>query len=896
MPTPPREDVFSLGDDGLPSGVVTFLFTDVEGSTRLWDRHPDAMRAALERHDILLRAAIDAQGGHVFKATGDAFFAAFHRPQDALRAALDAQIALHAEPWSLPAGDGLRVRMALHTGAAQRRGGDYFGLPLSRAARLLAAAHGGQTLVSEAGAALLDGLMPGEASLHSLGRHRLKDLAQPQEVFALRAPGLADGFPPLRSLEAFAHNLPAQLTSFVGREAEMRDARARLGGTRLLTLTGTGGAGKTRLALQVAADALDGFPDGAWLTELAALADPALVTQAVAGVLGVREEADRPLRQSLADSLQSKRLLLLWDNCEHLVESCARLADWLLRACPGVIILATSRESLDIGGEAVLALSSLPLPGGPPPPPPDELLRFDSVRLFVERATEAQASFRFSAGNAQAVASVCSRLDGIPLALELAAARVRVLTPAQISDRLDDRFRLLTGGSRTALPRQQTLRALIDWSYDLLAPAEQTLLRRLSVFAGGWPLEAAEAVCAGGDVEDWEVLDLLARLVAKSLVVAEPPEGGQVRYRLLENVRGYAHGRLAETGGEEALADRHAGWFLGRAEEAEPHLSGAAQAEWLGRLEQDRDNLRAALRRWQATDSARLLRLAGALSRFWYGRSYLSEGGGWLRAALDAAGPDADGGARGKALNGAGMLAWACGELDQSAALHAQDLALRREAGDDRGVARALANLGILAVDRKDMSGARVLFEESLGLYRALGNDDGVTVMLNNLGGLASDAGDHAESQRLLEEGLALFRQAGNAQGIAASLHNLGKVSLALDRPGAAKRYCRESLAVQQSVGNTQRIASSLANLAEAEAREGGLETACLLLAAAGGLLASSGIPPMPADFDREAALAQIRLGLGEEAFRAAWERGRRMSQEQVLRFVLGDGADMPPL
>ncbi len=357
MPTPPREDVFSLGDDGLPSGVVTFLFTDVEGSTRLWDRHPDAMRAALERHDILLRAAIDAQGGHVFKATGDAFFAAFHRPQDALRAALDAQIALHAEPWSLPAGDGLRVRMALHTGAAQRRGGDYFGLPLSRAARLLAAAHGGQTLVSEAGAALLDGLMPGEASLHSLGRHRLKDLAQPQEVFALRAPGLADGFPPLRSLEAFAHNLPAQLTSFVGREAEMRDARARLGGTRLLTLTGTGGAGKTRLALQVAADALDGFPDGAWLTELAALADPALVTQAVAGVLGVREEADRPLRQSLADSLQSKRLLLLWDNCEHLVESCARLADWLLRACPGVIILATSRESLDIGGEAVLALS-----------------------------------------------------------------------------------------------------------------------------------------------------------------------------------------------------------------------------------------------------------------------------------------------------------------------------------------------------------------------------------------------------------------------------------------------------------------------------------------------------------------------------------------------------------
>ncbi len=896
MPTPPREDVFSLGDDGLPSGVVTFLFTDVEGSTRLWDRHPDAMRAALARHDALLRAAFEAHGGHVFKTAGDAFFAAFPRPLDALQAALAAQRAVEAEPWPLPEGAGLRVRMALHTGIAEWRGEDYFGLPLNRTARLLAAAHGGQTLVSEAGAALLDGLTPQGASLHSLGRHRLKDLAQPQEVFSLRAPGLAARFPPLRSLEAFAHNLPAQLTSFVGREAEMRDARTRLGGTRLLTLTGTGGAGKTRLALQVAADALDGFPDGAWLTELAPLADPALVTQAVAGVLGVREEADRTLRQSLADSLQSKRLLLLWDNCEHLVESCARLADWLLRACPGVTILATSRESLDIGGESVLALSSLPLPGGPPPPPPDELLRFDSVRLFVERATEAQASFRFSAGNAQAVMAVCSRLDGIPLALELAAARVRVLTPAQISDRLDDRFRLLTGGSRTALPRQQTLRALIDWSYDLLAPAEQTLLRRLSVFAGGWPLEAAESVCAGGGVEDWEVLDLLARLVAKSLVVAEPPAHGQVRYRLLENVRGYAHGRLAEAGGEEALADRHADWFLGLAEQAEPHLSGAAQAEWLGRLEQDRDNLRAALRRWQATDSARLLRLAGALSRFWYGRSYLSEGGGWLRAALDAAGPDADPGARGKALNGAGMLAWACGTVDESAALHTQDLALRRESGDDQGVARALANLGILAVDRKDMDGARALFEESLSLYRVQGDADGVTVMLNNLGGLASDAGDHAESQRLLEEGLALFRQAGNAQGIAASLHNLGKVSLSLDRPQLASRYCRDSLVVQQSLGNTQRIASTLVSLMEAEYGRGNLQRACLLMGGSDGLLASSGIPPMPEDLDHEATRAQIRLELGEEAFSAAWERGRRMSQEQVIRFALENDADMPPL
>lgn len=617
----------------LPAGTVTFLFSDIQGSTKLWEKHPHAMRLAVARHDALLRQTLETEGGGcVFKTVGDAFHAAFDLPEAALGAALAAQQALHAEAWSLPEGQPLRVRLALHTGTAELRDNDYFGAALSRAARLLSAAHGGQTLVLETTASLLADSLPADAVLRTLGRHRLKDLAQPQEIFQLLHPSLPSEFPPPRSLESFSHNLPSQLTSFIGRETEMGEARALLGQSRLLTLTGMGGAGKSRLALQVAADVVDDYPDGVWLIELAPLSDPNLVPQAIASALGLREESDKRLAETLTDTLRPKSLLLILDNCEHLVDACARLADTLLRACPGLRLLATSREALDIGGETLFPLASLSLPSGPALPPADMLRQYESVRLFVDRATAAQPAFRFSAGNAPAVAQVCSRLDGIPLALELAAARVKVLSPEQIVSRLDDRFRLLSGGSRTALPRQQTLRALIDWSYDLLSPAEQALLRRLSVFAGGWTLEAAESVCAGEAVEDWEVLDLLSHLVAKSLVAVEPPEDGQVRYRLLENLRQYAGERLAETADAVRLPPRHRDWFLNFAEEAELHLSGPEHAHWLDRLEREHDNFRKALQfcQTQPAEAEAFLRLAGALNRFWSVRSYLSEGRGWL--------------------------------------------------------------------------------------------------------------------------------------------------------------------------------------------------------------------------------------------------------------------------
>lgn len=872
-------------DDNLPAGTVTFLFTDIQGSTRLWEQYPDAMRTALARHDALLRQSMEAQEGQVFKTAGDAFHAAFAQPEKALAAALAAQAALSAEPWPLPAGASLRVRMALHTGEVERRDSDYFGAALSRTARLLAAAHGGQTLLSAALASLLPSRLPTDVALRSLGRHRLKDLAQPQEIFQLTHPALPCEFPPLRSLESFTHNLPLQLSSFIGREKELVEARRRLAETRLLTLTGTGGAGKTRLALQVAAEVIEDFPDGVWLVELAPLTDPELLPQAVATALGLGEEGgDRTLAETLADALRLKSLLLVWDNCEHLIDACARLAETLLRTCPILRLLATSREALEIGGETVLPISSLSLPAGPPLPPTETLAGYESVRLFVDRATTALPAFRLSDGNAPAVAQVCSRLDGIPLALELAAARIRVLTPQQIASRLDDRFRLLSGGSRTALPRQQTLRALIDWSYDLLPPAEQALLRRLSVFAGGWPLEAAETVCAGAEVEEWEVLDLLSRLVAKSLVVVEPPDEGQVRYRLLENLRSYARERLAETGEATALAARHRDWFLALAEEAEPHLSGPEMPHWLDRLERDLENFRAALSFSRQAGGESLPRLAGALSRFWYGRSYLSEGLGWLE---DALAPAAAVSIRAKVLNGAGMLSWSCGDYAKSRAFHARDLELRRELNDTRGIARALGNLGILASEQGDFTQAGALYAESLTLYRTLGDDLSLAHMLNNLANLHTAQADYTGAGPLLRESLALYRQVGNGAGIAAALHNLGDLHTKQGLLDEAKPYFRDSLSAQQTLGDKQRIASTLTHLAETAHAQADFERACLLFAAADGILQASGIPQLALDSRGTIGLGQMRAALGEQAFRALWSQGQMLGQDRAIAFVL---------
>ena len=665
-----------------PSGTVTFLFTDIEGSTKLWESSPDAMREALALHDEIVRASIEANGGTVFKTIGDAFCAAFHTATEAVAAALDAQLSLFAQPW----GDAppLHARIALHSGAADARDGDYFGQPVNRVARLLAAGHGGQTLLSAVAQELVRGYLSVGCSLLDLGEAILKDLARSERVYQLNHPDLPFAFPPLRipSGGELLNNLPQQLTSFVGRETEL----ARVGellSNRLLTLVGAGGAGKTRLAMQAAAGLpAGGRGDGVWLVELAAVTDPSLVPSAVGQALRVKEAAGQTMRQTLIGALAAKSLLIVLDNCEHLLDACSSLATDLLRSCPGVHILATSREPLRVAGEQVYRVPSLsvPKPGKVQEHTAGALSRYDSVRLFLERAKAAQPSFSISDANAPAVAQLCYRLDGIPLAIELAAARVRALPVEQLTARLDARFRLLVGGTRASLPRQQTLRALIDWSYDLLSEQEQLLLSRLSVFAGGWTLDAAENVCIGRGVDEWEVLDLLTSLTDKSLVVYEDEEAEHAgyRYRLLETIRQYAAERLTASGNAAAqeVYLRHSEWCALLAQEADAHLTAAIEARWLDRLGSEHDNLRAALRRHEQAplpdSGGAMLSLAAALRIFWHVRGHYSEGRAWLSKALQRASapeglepgernPQARAllPLRAKGLNGAGRLAGA---------------------------------------------------------------------------------------------------------------------------------------------------------------------------------------------------------------------------------------------
>jgi predicted ATPase/class 3 adenylate cyclase len=549
------------GVEDLPTGALTFLFTDLEGSTRLWQEQPEAMAGALARHDALLGDVIAAAGGTVFKRTGDGCHAAFSDPTAALRAAVDLQRAMSAERW----GDvgTLRIRIALHSGTAQLRDGDYFGPTVNRVARILGVGHGGQILATAA----TIGLVPGTPLL-DLGLHRLRDLTEAVRLYQIEGPGLAAAFPPLRSLERFHHNLPVQRSTFIGRDREIEQVRDLLGRTRLLTLTGAGGCGKTRLALAVAAHEVDRFPDGVFFVDLSVISDPSLVWSTVAEAVRITGSS-RPARGEGLDAreavlryLAPATVLLLLDNCEHLVEECAAIANALLDRCPSALVLATSREALAIDGERVFRVPPLELPEGSAY---EACAGVESVRLFCERATSADAGFVLDAGNLETVSDICRRLDGMPLAIELVASRTRHLPIAEIAHRLDDRFRFLTDGPRGATRRQQTLQSTIDWSHDLLREPERTLLRRCAVFVDGFTLDAAEGVCAGNGLARTDVVDVLGALVDKSLVALH---GAERRYRLLETIRHYALDRLAEAHEAEPVRDRHCEWFLALGERA----------------------------------------------------------------------------------------------------------------------------------------------------------------------------------------------------------------------------------------------------------------------------------------------------------------------------------------
>src|SRR5512141_33519 len=649
---------------GFPTGTVTFLFTDIEGSTRLWQQKPDAMSVAHARHNEILKTIIESNDGYVFQVIGDAFCAAFHTARDALCAALESQKAVYHENWGEAV---IKVRMGIHTGEAElQKGGDYRGfLTMSRLQRLMSAAHGGQTLLSLATEELLQNDLPNGVSLLNMGARRLKDWNRPEQIFQLVIEGLPSEFPPLRALDASRHNLPAATTSFIGREKEKAEIKQAISAHRLITLTGSGGTGKTRLSLQIAADLLDQFADGVCFVELAPLTDPSLIPQTILSALDASESQDKTITQALIERVHGKKLLLILDNCEHLIETTAKLVETLLSNAPELKILASSREALGVQGEMAWHVPSMSLPDAKHSISLDELSRLEAVRLFTERAMLAKPHFQLTKDNASFVTQICFRLDGIPLAIELAAARVRALSVEQIAARLDDRFHLLTGGLRTALPRQQTLRAMIDWSFNLLSEQEKQLLRRLAVFVGGWTLEAAEQVCIeeGGELD---VLDLLTHLVDKSLVIMEDSPGS-VRYRMLETTRQYAREMLMMSEETRAFRDQHLDYFLMYAETAQPELRGARQAEWMSLLETEHDNLRAALEWSQGTRPDLGLRIiAAALVDFWDTRGHITEARRWLETMLQKTAHLVPTPTRVDALLGATMFAIRQSDLENS--------------------------------------------------------------------------------------------------------------------------------------------------------------------------------------------------------------------------------------
>jgi len=878
-----------------PTGTITFLFTDIEGSSRLWERYPVDMGPSLSGHDVILRNAIEGQGGYIFKTAGDAFYGAFETAAGAVMAASVAQQALFRHEWSETGP--LRVRMAIHTGVAEFRENDYFGPSMNRVARLLAAGHGGQTLLSFTSEELVRDHLPSGVSLRDLGERRLKDLNRPERIFQMIVEGLPTEFPQLRSLEVVPNNLPVQLTSFIGREREMAEVKRLLGTTHLLTLTGTGGTGKTRLSLQVAADILETFSDGVWLVELATLSEPESLVETVAGVLGVREEPDRPLLNVMLNYLRAKNLLLILDNCEHLIAAVARLSDTLLRSCPNLRILASSREALGIAGETTWGVPSLSLPdlfrntltGAELI---ETLSQYEAVRLFTDRATAVLPSFAITNENAPAVAQICWRLDGIPLAIELAAARVKVLTLDQISKRLDDSFRLLTGGSRTALPRQQTLRALIDWSYDLLSDAEKKLLRRLSVFVRGRTLEAVEEVCSGDGVESWEVLDLLTQLVDKSLVSREVESSGEARYYILESVWQYGQMRLEEAGETFALREKHLDYFLQFAEEAEKKLYGPEQVEWLEKLEFERLNLRAGLD-WaeEAPDGAeRGLRLAGALSRFWEVRSQLNLARERYATLLSLPGAERRTLIRAKALSGAGRLAWCHDDNVPARKYFAEALDIYRESDNRHDLTLVTGYLGFVERSEGELETSRKYFTEASVLAQELNDQQLLAIVKSGLGSLAVDDNDLNLAHELKQESLRLYRSIGDLYIISLIAWSLSRVVTSLGNHAEARSLLEECVTINRQLGIKWVVPFILEGFGDVSIGEGHANRAAKLYGAAEVLREKIGLSTLPPGdrFFYDKSVEAMRKAISPDVMKEAWDQGRSMKVEQALAYAIG--------
>jgi predicted ATPase/class 3 adenylate cyclase len=886
----------------LPTGTVTFLFTDMEGSTRLLGQLGERFSDVLEQHNRLLRDAFEEAGGTVVRTEGDAFFVAFLSARAALVGAVAGQRAMADHPW--PEDGVLRVRMGMHTGEGILGGDDYVGLDVHRAARIGAAGHGGQILLSAATAALVDHDLPEGVALQDLGVHKLKDL-EPERVFQATVEGLRSEFPPIRSAGGTKGNLPTELTSFVGREREAAEIEALLQSGRMVTLTGPGGTGKTRLGLHVARRVAPEYEGGAYFVALAPLTDPSLVMPKVRETLGLEEDPNRSSLDVIVDHLGSQRVLLLLDNFEQVVDAGTEVGG-LLSSCSAITVLATSREPLQIHGEQEYPVPPLSLPDPDELPPLEQLSQFAAVRLFIERAAAVKPNFRVTNDNAAAVAEICARLDGLPLAIELAAARVKLLPPEQILARLEDRLTLLAGGSRDLPARQQTLRGAIDWSWDLLDGGERRMFERLAVFVGGFKLEAVEKVTNPDGDLGLETLDAVASLVNKSLIRQLASSDVEGRFVMLETIREYALERLEERGEADAMRTRHAAHFLALAEQARPELKGAKGPEWLDALDQEHDNLRAAMG-WAVGrgDVPLALRIAFPLWRFWQMRGHLREARERLEEMLAHPASHDDPAARADGMEALGGVAYWMGDFEACVPAYEESLELRRSIGDTGPLAEALYNLATALIydpQRKYRERGNQLLEEALERYREVGSKGGEANAAWALGGsffsraLDSAFADRAaleEARERFEHSLKLYRDAGDRFGEGWALHMLAAAESGLGRHDLAKTHIAEAVQIFRQADDRSAIPVILADLALIAIREKRDHRAVRLYGAAQAAEEELGVGIATAapNFYRD-LIEGIRARLSPEVRERLENEGRTMAYEDALRYGLGNDDD----
>lgn len=883
----------------LPTGTVTFLFTDIEGSTGRWERQPEAMAIALARHDALLRGAILEHGGAIVKTMGDAFHAAFARAPDALAAALDAQRRLQAEPWGEIGPQ--RVRMGLHTGVAEERDGDYYGPVLNRSARLMSAGHGGQVLLSQATYELVrDGVLEG-MTLVELGEHRLKDLIRPERIYQLVAPGLPSDFPPLRTLDRRPHNLPIHRTPLIGREREVQavsDLLARED-VPLVTLTGPGGIGKTRLGVQVAANLIDRYEDGVFLVELASISNPTLVASTIAHTLSVAVTAGRPVVDTLVERLRDRRLLLVLDNFEQVLAA-AMVVDDLLRRCPTVSILVTSRAPLQLRGEHEFPVPPLKVPDAGRSVVPTALSQYEAVALFVERAGAIKPDFTITNANAPAVAEICARLDGLPLAIELAAARIRLLPPEALLARLGHSLDLLTGGRRDLPPRQQTLRSAIAWSYDLLHAPEQRLFRRLGAFVGGFTLEAAEVVCETDGDLGLDVLDGIGSLVDSSLVRTSDTPDGEPRFTMLETVREYAVEGLAASGDASATRGRHRDYYQALAERVASELRGPRDAQLFDQLELEHGNLRSALD-WCEAETGGIdaaAPIVEGLAWFWVLRNHMIEATDRVQRLIAAESGSVA--TRAMLYCVAGYLAYFRGAHEEALRWLEPSLGLWRQLDDRRGLATALTYLAQAAWAVGDRARAGPLLEESVDLVRRAGAGTPHNAVLathaeppfQSLARFVEEQGDLDRATQLLDETLTFSRERGASHGVANVLRTMAMHACRGGDVERATALLDESLRLFHGLADAPCTWNQLVLVAHVATMAGHHARAALLLGAADVQQHTSGMVPLVVTRAvHQDTITAARAGLGNEAFEAAWAEGRAMTLDQAVAYALEGSA-----